>query len=82
MLGMIGCGQTWGRQVAVGCEVGVQLDHGAARGHGVSAVDLDLVVALGSGNGRGNGKQNQGDEADLQRALLDGEVGVRLVMRG
>ena len=32
--------------LSIGCEVGVQLDHGAAWGFSVCAVDLDLVVSL------------------------------------
>ena len=52
--------------LAVGSEVRVQFDHSAARGLGLRAVDLDLVVALRVGESGCDGEENEERKKALQ----------------
>ena len=59
-----------GPRLAVGGEVGMQLDHGAAGRDGICAVDLNLVISLRMTECRGP-EQDEGGKKGLQRVSLD-----------
>src|SRR5262249_32263375 len=59
------------RLTAIGSKVGMELDHGGARLHGIDAVDLNLVVLLGRGR---KGQERDGNEP--QRAANHHEYSI------